>query len=159
MHQYRSYFRAIFWGIIQQVAVWLGVLVWMWLSVEIPRSLSDASNGTSAESVCLIAIAFLPFFVAGWFLHLHSPKNTRPGRWIWILPFYYFLNALISTLHIESMVRAMARLLAPPSNGEAWWGVMFVTYPFLGCLGYSLGVVVANSHSVAKGNDGSDGDR
>jgi len=143
MAQYRSYIRAIFWGIIQQVAVLAGVVVWMLLTIDIPGTLSNASGGTLAESLCLIAIAFLPFFFMGLFLHLHSPKNTRSGRWIWVLPFCFLLNPLVSTFRYGSLARVVKDFLAPPSNGEAWWAVAFGTYPFLGCLGYSLGVLVA----------------
>lgn len=142
MAQYRGYGRAIFWGIVQQVAVFAVTLVWMLVTVDIPRSLSHASSGTVAEVLCLLAIAFLPFFVAGWLLHSHSPRNTRSGRWIWVLPSCVFLNAIASTLRYWSFATAVTDLVAPPSNGEAWWAVAFVTYPFLGCLGYSLGVVV-----------------
>lgn len=140
MAKYRSYVRAIFWGIIQQVAVLAGVVGWMLLTVDIPKSLSDASGGTLAEALCLVAIAFLPFFFVGWYLHLHSPKYTRSGRWIWVLPFCFLLSPLVSTLRHGSFARAVEGFLAPPSNGEAWWAVAFATYPFLGCLGYSLGV-------------------
>jgi hypothetical protein len=35
----------------------------------------------------------------------------------------------------------IAGLLYPEKNGEAWWAVYLFTYPWLGSVGYSLGII------------------
>ena len=154
MNRYTSDAIAILYWIVQQVLVLAAALVWMLLTGEIPRSFSTESSGTLAEALVLVAVTVVPFFAIGGVMHVDQPGRlpglSRSGRWIWVLPACFFLNSIASSLRYWPFATVMSELLFPPLNGEAWWAVMFVTYPCLCCLGYSLGVVAAQLYLASN---------
>ncbi len=147
MNQYKSDAISILYWIVQQVLVLAAALVWMLLTGEIPRSFSTESSGTLAEALVLVAVTVVPFFAIGGVMHVDQPGRlpglSRSGRWIWVLPVCFLLNTVATDLRHWPLAMVITDLFHPPSNGEAWWVVAFVTYPCLCCLGYSLGIVGA----------------
>jgi hypothetical protein len=122
----------------QQVAVCIASVIWA-RTAEIPRALSSASGGNIIEALCIFVLAFVPAFFCGFVVQRSMPGFASSGRWVWLLPSFLLFAALLSSL--PTFARNVSDLLYPPSQGEAWWAVFLFTYPWLGCLGYSLGII------------------
>jgi hypothetical protein len=125
---------------LQQVAVCIVSVIWALLTVDILRGLSSPSGGNVLEALCIVALSFGPAAICGWLVQQSMPRVAASGRWIWLLPCLLVL-ALLSSFPHAMFMHNLAGLLYPEEQGEAWWAVALATYPTLGCLGYSLGII------------------
>jgi hypothetical protein len=126
---------------LQQVAACILSVVWALLTTEIPWDLSSPGGGNALEALSVIALSFGPAAMFGWAIQQSMPRVAASGRWIWLLPCLFGLALLLSSLHRASFMRELSGLFYPEAQGEAWWAVMLFTYPTLGSLGYSLGII------------------
>lgn len=126
---------------LQQVGVCIASLFSALFTAEVPRGLSSASGGNLAEALCIITLAFAPALLSGVLVQGYMPRFASSGRWIWLLQCFLVVAGLLSSLHSGMFATNVSGLLYPEKNGEAWWAVTLATYPTLGCLGYSLGII------------------
>ena len=83
-------------------------------------------------------------FGLGYAVQSRLPRSIKcGGTWVWIIPSLVLAWAFIDTPARFSW-REAALLFWPGSEGEAAWGLIFLTLPTLACFFYSLGVLVAN---------------
>ena len=126
---------------LQQVGVCIASLFSALVTAEVPRGLSSSSGGSLAEALCIITLGFVPALLCGVLVQGNIPRVAASGRWGWLLPSFLVLALLFSSFPGGRFMHEIEGLLYPEKNGEAWWGVMLLTYPWLGCLGYSLGII------------------
>jgi hypothetical protein len=113
----------------------LGFIAWYWLSQALIRLSSEYITGYLAYSI--------EGFLLGYAVQFLLPRAIEyGGRWIWIPPVSFLTWACI-----DALVRFGPRDawdLFWPSEGEAAWGLMFLTLPALSCCFFSIGVVTAH---------------
>ena len=126
---------------LQQVGVCIASVIWALITSEIPRGLSSASGGNVIEAVCIVTLSFVPAALFGSGVQRSVPRLASSGRRIWLLPCFLLLVGLLSALHNTMFVSDVSDLFYPSTQGEAWWAVYLFTYPTLGCLGYSVGII------------------
>jgi hypothetical protein len=121
--------------VLQQASVCLGSVIWALLTID------HIPEGSSArEALYIVSLSFgVPLvFSSGIWYRFQGPADA--AKRVWILPSALLLAMLLSSLVHGQLGRDIPELLFPPPHeGEAWWAVLFATYPTLGCLGYSLG--------------------
>ena len=126
---------------LQQVGVCIASLFSALVTAEVPRGLSSASGGNLAEALCIITLGFVPALLCGVLVQGYMPRVASSGRWVWLLPSFLVLALLLSSFPDGRFMHEVEGLLYPEKNGEAWWAVYLFTYPTMGCLGYSLGIM------------------
>jgi len=94
--------------------------------------------GRILESLSIILLAAAPFLFFFCFVQRQFPVLALSGMWVVVLPTLGFMALLGSSLAAGQP--AFSELFFPPGEVEAWWGVLIVTYPTLGSIGYSLGI-------------------
>src|SRR5665213_992448 len=134
----------------QQVGVCIASVIWAG-TADIPRGLSSASGGNVTEALCIITLAFLPALFCGFLVQRFMPGFASSGRWVWLLPSFLLFAMLVSSLHSGIFARDVSDLFYPSNQGEAGWAVMLATYPTLGCLGYSLGIIFRARYEEKQG--------
>ena len=128
---------------VQQAGVSIGLVMWGLITVEVPRSFSTLNRPVAAllETLCIIVLAATPSFFLGRAVQSNAPTLALSGKRIWLLP-------TIATVLIDVMsgppLRNIEDLFFPIHDGEAWWAVFLATYPTVGCIAYSLGIVLMN---------------
>ena len=126
---------------LQQVGVFLAWALWGGMSAEWFALLSGFGPvGRLAEAVGNIVWGLGPAFLLGRMVHSRSASVAYWGRWIWLLPSALFAWAVVSSAYGPRPGEELAELLFPPSGGLAALAVAFLSYPTLGCIGYSLGI-------------------
>jgi len=126
--------------LLQQLAVIFGSVVWAF-TAELPSWMSQfGAIGRVFEALTIIVLGGVPAFVAGYTMRRRAPTLAYSGRWIWFLPSAVVVAILTFSLFHSGLQDDLLELFSPPPIGEAWWAVLLVTYPTLGCCGYSLGM-------------------
>src|SRR5690349_10201211 len=132
----------------QQIGLPPGFVIWGLFSCELPRLISNLSRplGAVLEAIVIVTLAGLPAFCLGRLVGRNLSEFSDAGKWIWILP-------SMITLMMNGMSGFRSHdaedLLFPIHNGEAWWAVWMCTYPTIGCIAYSLGIVLRRRQSNA----------
>ena len=80
------------------------------------------------------------------------PSSVITGRWVWPVPTLFFLLFFVRDALFSSFGHALSDLFYPGPNGEAWWGVMIVTYPTCSAALYALGMFFA-ANQRARGKE------
>ncbi len=73
-------------------------------------------------------------------VHRFFPRASKEGRWVWVVPIFFFLLAFIGDAFMSSFQHALSAFFYPGPNGEAWWALMVITYPTCQAVLYSLGM-------------------
>jgi hypothetical protein len=127
----------------QQVGIWIGSVVWAFITVSLPVWLSQFGPvARVVEAISVIVLAFGPAFFYGRLIQAKYPHFAGSGRWVWLLP-CIFMSALLLVFmfHVHvSLGRDIWEFFSPPDDLGGVLAVLFVTYPTLGCAGYSCGI-------------------
>jgi hypothetical protein len=136
---------AFFQWLVQQFAVPIMSLVWLWLVSLARQTVGKALSDPFREIVEVIYIfAALGFGVTtGFIIHRYFPEAAKTGRWIWIPPMSVFLTACVHDLTRFPPLDVFREFFWPGPEGEAWWAAMLLTYPTWSCASYSLAVALA----------------
>jgi hypothetical protein len=128
--------------LIQQFGVCIASLFWGLVTIDFVGSLATKTNGTAIEALVLILLGLGPACIAGILANSLPRRFVDPGCWIWLLPTGYALLMQGVALASGHFGEGLSELFCPPDDGEAFLGVWGFTYPWLGCLGYSLGIAI-----------------
>ncbi len=133
-----SSFLAFF---LQEVGMVLSSALWGALCGNVLAHLTGPSPaGRLVEALGTIALGLTPTFLVGVLFGSRFPHFAYSGRWVWLLPTALFLIALLSSALDSMLGQELSDLLFPPDDPEAMWALAFLSYPTLGCIGYSLGI-------------------
>lgn len=138
---------------VQQLGVWIISVIWALITVSLLVWLSQFGPvARMIEAASAIGLAFAPGFSGGRLIQSKYPHFAVSGRWVWVLP-CIFVSALLLvfvTYTHTPLSRSLADLFSPPNDLAGVLGVLFVTYPTLGCVGYSLGIRVESRKGVSE---------
>jgi hypothetical protein len=82
-------------------------------------------------------------FYLAMLVHRLFRRAAAVGRWVWILPTFFFLLMFFNDVFKHSLSSAFSEFFNPGPNGEAWWALMIFTYPTCSAVLYSLGMFLA----------------
>lgn len=125
----------------QQLGGWVGFVLWALLTVPLPFWLSRYGPlGRAFEALSIATLTLGPAFLVGRGVQRWLPDIAVSGRWLWLVPSSFVSASLFSSLVHSTLGRDLVDLFYPPPEGEAWWAVLFFTYPTLGFIGYAVGI-------------------
>ncbi|MBC8166611.1 MAG: hypothetical protein H7Y20_12155 [Bryobacteraceae bacterium] len=107
------------------------------LTCWIPSAISDMSSPAAVipEGICILAFAGgVPYLIAR-IIAVRYPSLVSAGQLVGLIPAFVF---------VPLTILSKGEILAPRVQGAAgivWLLVVLITYPALGCMGYSLGMI------------------
>ena len=145
--------RSVVAFLIQQLAVWIISVIWALITASLPVWLSQfgpVARMFGAASV--IGLASAPAFFGGRLIQYSYPHFAVSGRWVWVVPSIFLLALLVVFVIYthEPLSRNLADLFSPRNDLGSVLAALFVTYPTLGCVGYSVGIRVEHRKRVSE---------
>jgi hypothetical protein len=127
----------------QQFTAALVPLLWALLArfpTELRHALGPTLGAVAAVTWNVIAV-WTVGFVLGVLVQRGFPRAVRVGRFVWILPTVFFVICFLADCTNRPFPTVFADFFWPGSNGEAWWGVILVTFPTWSSICYSIGII------------------
>ena len=129
------------------------------VAIVVPTLLAGFTAGSIAQDIeegpgyplgIVGKLIWYAFFVwgGGFYLallvHRFFPRAAKEGRWVWVVPMFFFLLAFIGDALMSSLPHVLTEFFHPGPNGEAGWALMLITYPTCAAGLYSLGMFLAS---------------
>ncbi|MBZ5610116.1 MAG: hypothetical protein LAP38_17785 [Acidobacteriia bacterium] len=137
----------------QQVGAVLVPVIWAMITADIPVSLGGLTYpiGKVAAFIWNAVFVWGIGFPLALVVHRLLPRAASAGRWVWVLPTFFFLLTFIGDSVMSSLGHAFSNLFYTGSNGEGEWATALITYPTSECALYSLAMYLASRRRRRSG--------
>ena len=131
--------------LVQQFAAIMVPVAWALITVEFPVNLGQWFGypvGNIFEVLWYAVFVWGIGFFLALLVYRFSPRAAVEGRWVWVVPMFFFLLAFIGVALLSSLRHALSQFFWPESVSEDWWA--FATYPTCSATLYSLAMFFAS---------------
>jgi hypothetical protein len=127
--------------LLQQVAALMIPVIWSLITADVPVILEIQLTYPIGK---IGAILWYALFIWGiglglaLLVSLLSTRASFTGRWVWVLPMFFFLLFFVGESIMTSAEQALSDFFYTGPNGEGAWATALFTYPTAQAILYSL---------------------